>query len=142
MADRVVLGHGFPGCRDLRQQRRVGLFGIDLRQIASREALEILCTVLEQRFQHISFCLELMHQTALADTAFARDGVERELARAVAGNDGERRLDGRCTGAFRAGWIVHKFSQEQIRVHATAKNRKSMSGCSSVVVLYPAKGWL
>src|SRR5476651_1483570 len=140
MAHRVLLDHGFAGCRDLRQQGGAGMVGTDLRQVIPGEVLEILRAVLEQRFQHVSFCLELMHQPALTDTALARYSIERELARAIAGNDGERRLNGGCSGAFRAGWIVHKFSQEQIRVHSTAKkDRQSMRGRSCVVVLYSAK---
>jgi|GEM_PF-2006264 len=43
-----------------------------------------------------------MHHPALAQPAFARDGIESEAPRTIAGNDGERGLDHGLAGAFGA----------------------------------------
>jgi hypothetical protein len=67
----------------------------------------MLDLMFQQRLYHRLLVAKLMHQAAFADAALARDGVQCQPARAVARDDGERRLNNGVSGFFRSRGIVH-----------------------------------
>jgi hypothetical protein len=57
------------------------------------------------------FGAELMHEAALTDPRLPGNRIERQPRRTVTRNDRKRRFEGSIASSFRAGSIIHHYSQ-------------------------------